>query len=61
MVALEAFVRDDLRAGRLVAPFDLRVPTRGGYYLAYPGNQDLPEHVHAFEEWIVAEARAAEG
>ena len=61
MVALRAFVRDDLLAGRLVAPFALQVPTRGGYYLAYPSNQPLPEHVHDFESWIVAEAQAAEG
>ena len=32
----------------------------GAYYLAYPSNQALPQHVHDFESWIVAEAQAAE-
>jgi LysR family transcriptional regulator, glycine cleavage system transcriptional activator len=31
IVALLPFVRDDLAVGRLVAPFKLRVPTRGAY------------------------------
>ena len=34
IVAQLPFVRDDLRTGRLVAPFALRVPTAGAYYLA---------------------------
>jgi LysR family glycine cleavage system transcriptional activator len=59
MVAVRAFVRDDLATGRLVAPIDLQVPTQGAYYLAYPPNQDLPRHVQDFESWIVGEAEAA--
>jgi LysR family glycine cleavage system transcriptional activator len=57
MVALLPFVRDDLDQGRLVAPFDLPVRTRGGYYLAWPTGRPLPPHVSAFVEWILAEAR----
>jgi LysR family glycine cleavage system transcriptional activator len=58
MVALDAFVRDDLAAGRLVAPFALRVPTAGAYYLAYRDDAPPAERVRAFEAWIVQEAQA---
>lgn len=61
MVALRAFVRDDLAAGRLVAPLALEVETQGAYYLAYRSGQPLPERVQAFEAWIVQEAEAMEG
>lgn len=57
MVAQLALVEDDIRAGRLVAPFALRVPTRGAYYLQYRTGQPRPARVLAFEEWILAEAR----
>lgn len=58
MVALDAFVRDDLASGRLVAPFALKVPTAGAYYLAWRDQEPRPERVHAFEDWIVKEAEA---
>ncbi|WP_179106932.1 transcriptional regulator GcvA [Variovorax sp. KK3] len=59
-VALDAFVRDDLATGRLVAPFALRVATRGAYYLAWRDQAQQPERVRAFDEWIVDEAQAME-
>jgi len=60
MVAIEAFVSDDLSAGRLVAPLAPRVPTPGAYYLAHrPGDPALAR-VRAFETWILEEARAIE-
>lgn len=58
MVALHAFVRDDLASGRLVAPFALQVETPGAYYLAYNSERPLPERVQAFEAWIVQEAES---
>jgi LysR family transcriptional regulator, glycine cleavage system transcriptional activator len=60
IVALVPFVRDDLAAGRLVAPIDLRVPTQGAYYLAYPTHAPQPKRVRDFEEWIVAQAEAVD-
>lgn len=60
IVALLAFVRDDLASGRLVEPFGLRVPTAGAYYMAYPTRTPLPQRVRDFEAWIVAEAAGAE-
>jgi LysR family glycine cleavage system transcriptional activator len=56
MVAVQAFVREELSTGRLVAPLGLEVRTAGAYYLSYPSNRPLPEHVQAFEAWIVGEA-----
>ena len=58
VVALDAFVREDLAAGRLVAPFALRVPTDGAYYLAYRGDGPPSARVRDFENWIVQEAMA---
>ena len=56
MVALDAFVHDDLAARRLVAPFALRVPTSGAYYLAYRSDEPLTGRVRDFEAWILEEA-----
>jgi len=60
MVALLAFVRDDLASGRLVAPFDLRVPTEGGYFMAWRADRPVPKRVSDFEAWIAAEAESAD-
>jgi len=59
MVAIEAFVSDDLSAGRLVAPFALRVPTAGAYYLACRAGEPALARVRDFETWVLEEARAA--
>ncbi|MDD0974428.1 LysR substrate-binding domain-containing protein [Pseudomonas fontis] len=37
-----ALIGEDLRNGRLVMPFDLRVPTGKGYYLVRPPRADSP-------------------
>ncbi len=57
MIAQRALVNDDLNSGRLVAPFALRVPTSGAYYLQFNPRQQKPPRVLAFEEWILGEAR----
>jgi LysR family glycine cleavage system transcriptional activator len=59
MVGLLAFVRDDLASGRLVAPFDLRVPTQGGYFMAWRADRPVPQRVKDFESWIAGEAASA--
>jgi LysR family glycine cleavage system transcriptional activator len=60
MVAIEAFVADDLAAGRLVAPIALRVPTPGAYYMAYRSDEPPAARVRDFETWILEEARVIE-
>jgi LysR family glycine cleavage system transcriptional activator len=56
VIAQRSFVADDLRSGRLVAPFALEVPGDGAYWLAYPGDRPKPDAVSAFETWILREA-----
>jgi LysR family glycine cleavage system transcriptional activator len=60
MVALYAFVEDDLRAGRLVSPLPIRVPTKRAYFLAYHPDRPKPARLEAFESWVLEEAAQVE-
>lgn len=60
IVALLPFVRDDLAAGRLVAPFELRLQTAGAYYLLYPPREPQPQRVTDFVAWLAREAQAVD-
>jgi len=60
VIAQRTFVADDLRTGRLVAPFTLRVPGDGSYWLGYPTDRPMQEGVAAFETWILREAADAQ-
>ncbi len=60
MIAQWAFVEDDLATGRLVAPFDLRVPTKPAYFLATHPHREKPASLRAFEDWILNEAAIVE-
>jgi len=60
VMAQRAFVEDDLRAGRLIAPFQLRGRTTGANYLVYPPGRRLTPSIRAFEEWIVQQAESME-
>lgn len=46
---------DDLRSGRLVAPFDLRLPTGFGYYICCPPTASNRPKIQAFREWVLDE------
>lgn len=52
---------DDLAAGRLIAPFDLALPTGYAYFLAYPLNSGLRTKVRTFRDWMLAEMAVAAG
>jgi LysR family transcriptional regulator, glycine cleavage system transcriptional activator len=54
------FVAADLAAGRLTAPFEVRLHTRSAFYFAYPETRAADPRIAAFRDWIVAEA-ATEG
>jgi len=56
MVAQYAFVEDELRTGRLIAPLPLYVRTRRAYCLAFNPSRPKPYRVQAFEDWITSEA-----
>ncbi|MPS27010.1 MAG: transcriptional regulator GcvA [Alcaligenaceae bacterium] len=55
-----ALVAEDLAAGRLVAPFGLRVPIDNAFYLIYPERLQYDTHLCTFRDWILAEAQADE-
>lgn len=52
-----SLIGDDLRAGRLVAPFELKVRTGLGYYLVSPRNARTSEPLQALMAWLVEQAR----
>lgn len=48
-----AVVRNDLAAGHLVEPFDVRIKSPAGYYVVVPaGREDLPKII-AFRNWAI--------
>jgi LysR family glycine cleavage system transcriptional activator len=52
-----AFVEADLAAGRLVAPFDIRVPAKSAFYVVAPeATADSPK-IALFRDWLVEAAR----
>ncbi|WP_421710145.1 LysR substrate-binding domain-containing protein [Algihabitans sp.] len=58
-VANRPYVTEDIRAGRLVAPFKLQHPNNSGWYLVYPpGHSDLYK-ISAFESWIRKEVESS--
>ena len=60
MIAQYALVEDDLAAGRLVAPFSLRVATGRGYYMASHPNREQTSRLKSFAGWILEEAAVVE-
>jgi LysR family glycine cleavage system transcriptional activator len=60
MMAQWAFVEDDLAAGRLIAPFELKLVTKRAYFLATHPNREKSESLRAFEDWILREADTVE-
>jgi len=47
---------DHLAAGRLVAPFDLSMPTRFAYWVVAPRARAKEPAIAAFRDWLIAEA-----
>jgi LysR family glycine cleavage system transcriptional activator len=57
-LARSVIVDGDLRAGRLVRPFDFVEATRCAYYVVYPKESLSSPKVQALRDWLLAEARA---
>lgn len=53
-----ALIGEDLKAGRLVMPFELRVPTGMGYYLVYPPGAEPSAGLEALMDWLVSQAQS---
>lgn len=54
-----ALIGEDLKAGRLVMPFELRVPTGMGYYLVYPAGTQPSQELEALMDWLVSQAQTS--
>lgn len=52
-----ALIGEDIKAGRLVMPFELRVPTGMGYYLVYPPGTQPSQELEALMNWLVSQAQ----
>ncbi len=55
LLAQGMLIQDDLRNGRLVAPFDLTLPSRRALYFVTPVGREKRPNVKAFREWIRTE------
>ena len=51
-LARQVLAADELKAGRLVRPFDLRLPVEFAYYLVYPKETAADPNVVAFARWL---------
>ncbi|KAE9647862.1 transcriptional regulator GcvA [Pseudomonas sp. PB103] len=54
-IGRSTYVDDDLRAGRLVAPFDLRLQDDLGFYLVTPRETAETKKIVAFRTWLLAQ------
>lgn len=57
-LAKAAIAIDDIRAGRLVAPFDHTTPSHFAYFIVHPGAKQRVKAVQAFKAWLKREAAA---
>jgi len=53
-----SLIGDDLSAGRLVMPFELKVRTGLGYHLVYPRKSEVSGSLQELMGWLVEQARA---
>lgn len=58
LLAHEILAYDDLRSGRLTAPYSLSLPTGRAYAVVYPEYAAERPSVAAFRDWILSEADA---
>ncbi|TFF09072.1 LysR family transcriptional regulator [Pseudomonas sp. BCA14] len=52
-----ALIGEDLKAGRLATPFELKVPTGMAYYLVYPAGAEPSPGLEALMSWLVSQAQ----
>jgi LysR family glycine cleavage system transcriptional activator len=55
LLAHKALVVDELRTGRLIAPFDLEIGADRSFYLVCPLGRETEPKIAAFRAWIMAE------
>ena len=54
----EPFVADELHDGRLIAPFDVSLPSKSAYYFVYPEDISRKRCFPVFRDWLLEEAQA---
>ena len=59
-IGRSTYVDEDLRAGRLVAPFDLRLKDELGFYLVTPHETADSKKVVALRTWLLAQQQNSE-
>ncbi len=59
-LALKPLVENDVRAGRLIVPFDIAVTSPFGYFLVMRKAVAHRHSVAAFRAWLLAEAQATQ-
>jgi LysR family glycine cleavage system transcriptional activator len=59
-IAQWTFVQDELNAGRLVEPFNIRAATGCSYYLVYSDSHQKSESLEVFENWLLREMGVSE-
>ena len=50
----QALVEPDLKAGRLVVPFEFKMSSEAAYYLVYPPEAIRRRKIKAFRDWILS-------
>ncbi len=55
-LTLEALAADAIAEGRLVTPFDIRLPVRSAYYLISLEQTAQVKRISSFRAWILGEA-----
>jgi len=55
-----SLVTDELRTGRLVAPFSQTMADKSAYYLVYPEQYRHIERIRAFEQWLLTQTKENE-
>lgn len=59
-IGRSTYVDDDLRAGRLVVPFDLRLKDALGFYLVTPQETADSKKITAFRSWLLTQCQGGE-
>lgn len=59
-IGRSTYVDDDLRAGRLVVPFDLRLKDALGFYLVTPHETADSKKITAFRSWLLTHCQGGE-
>jgi LysR family glycine cleavage system transcriptional activator len=52
-----SLIGEDLSAGRLVMPFELKVRTGQAYYLVYPERPEPSAQLRELMDWLVEQAQ----